>query len=912
MLCPACSSQIPDGSSFCGACGARASEPGDMATTPVPSPSGADMPTTPTGASYLSESSSWPDAQARFLPGTLLEGRYRVVGLLGKGGMGEVYRADDLKLGQTVALKFLPETLNHDADRLGRFMGEVRLARQVTHPNVCRVYDVAEAEGQHYLSMEYIDGEDLSSLLRRIGRLPEDRAVQVARQICAGLAAAHEKGILHRDLKPANIMLDGQGQVRITDFGLAGLADTIGAHEVRAGTPAYMAPEQIRGESVSIQSDLYALGLVLYELFTGKRVFEASNLDELSRLHSESAPSTPTSHVANLDPAVERVILRCLEKDPLERPTSALAVAAGLPGGDPLAAALAAGETPSPELLAAAGVSQALRPGIAFAYAAIALILFIGAARWSGTQNLLNYLMIEKPPAVLVDRACEILAAVGYTEPAYSEPFDTAWGYVLWTQLIASVGEGDSSATRWDAIRRRPDVASFFYRQTPGIFSPTTGNNQTFSSGPVRITDPFQSTTGEATILLDLEGKLRRLEVNPKRYSTADFPTPEADWAQLFDLAGLDISDFERVEARYQRYFTPDQRAAWVGHRPDHPDVELRIEAGSFEGRPILFNLATPAGMESLSQDPIPFRPDRGDVVRQYLSSGILLGCIVLAFFFARRNVLRGRADRRGAFRFSLFFFFLMTAFQVLRSHMLYTPRGIDEIWPILGTSVFYAGVTVMTYLAVEPYGRQVWPRMFVSSSRLLSRPQLSWRDPLIGKSILHGLVIGSALFLLLSPIEKWVLDLIQGFPHQPETYDLDALAGTRATFAWLTWAFVESSTLVIMLILPLVFARYFIRWRPLAIAVAFAVWFLLLGSNAGWDMAGKLIYTLVLMTVVLRLGILTMAAALTAYFLGLYARSPDWTHWTGQTAAGAILVMAALCVVGFVAATHGRSTARS
>ena len=139
-------------------------------------------------------------AQARLLPGTILAGRYRIVGLLGKGGMGEVYRADDLKLEQTVALKFLPEALSRDAAMLTRFHAEVRVAREVSHPHVCRVHDIGDVDGRHFISMEYIDGEDLASLLRRIGRLPAGKAVEIARQLSAGLAAAHDSGVLHRDL----------------------------------------------------------------------------------------------------------------------------------------------------------------------------------------------------------------------------------------------------------------------------------------------------------------------------------------------------------------------------------------------------------------------------------------------------------------------------------------------------------------------------------------------------------------------------------------------------------------------------------------------------------------------------------------------------------------------------------------
>ena len=314
---------------------------------------------------------------ARFTPGTTLNKRYRIIGLLGKGGMGEVYRADDLKLGQPVALKFLTEKLSQDKAMLARFHSEVSMAHRVTHPNVCRVHDIGDVTTSsgnlHFLSMEFVDGEDLSSLLRRIGRLPSDKAVEIATQLCAGLAAAHEAGVLHRDLKPANVMIDGKGRVRITDFGLAGFAEQIKGNEVMAGTPAYMSPEQFAGKEVTTKSDIYALGLVLYEIFTGKRVFDGGSLDELKRMHESSAPPTPSSWVKNIDPLVERVILRCLEKDPAKRLSSAKQVADALPGGDPLAAALAMGETPSPEMVAAAGQKTGMKP--MFAVACLSVII---------------------------------------------------------------------------------------------------------------------------------------------------------------------------------------------------------------------------------------------------------------------------------------------------------------------------------------------------------------------------------------------------------------------------------------------------------------------------------------------------------------------------------------------------------
>ena len=183
-----------------------------------------------------------------FVAGTVLASRYRIIGLIGKGGMGEVYKAEDIKLTQTVALKFLPDQMEQNADLLARFHAEVRTARQVSHPNVCRVFDIGETQGRHFLSMEFIDGDDLSSLLRRVGRLPSERAVEISRELCVGLAAIHNAGVLHRDLKPANVIIDSKGRARITDFGIAGLEADVAADSMRVGTPAYMSPEQIAGK----------------------------------------------------------------------------------------------------------------------------------------------------------------------------------------------------------------------------------------------------------------------------------------------------------------------------------------------------------------------------------------------------------------------------------------------------------------------------------------------------------------------------------------------------------------------------------------------------------------------------------------------------------------------------------------
>ncbi|HEX8290419.1 MAG TPA: serine/threonine-protein kinase, partial [Pyrinomonadaceae bacterium] len=411
--------------------------------------------------------------ESRFIPGDVLAGRYRVVGLLGRGGMGEVFRADDLKLKQPVALKFLPEALSTDGAALARFYQEVSVARQVSHRHVCRVYDVAEAEGSHFISMEYVSGETLSSLLKRIGRLPEDKAVETARQLCAGLAAVHDAGVLHRDLKPANVMIDERGDVRITDFGIAAVTGDLRGAEATAGTPAYMSPEQFTGGELTARSDLYSLGLVLYELFTGKRAFDAPSLPELMRLRqSDTRPSSPSSHVKDLDPGVERVIFRCLERDPARRPATALQVAAALPGGDPLAAALAAGETPSPEMVAAAPKEGGLRPAVAASLlaaslASLALVFLLSPGTLVTLQVPLN-----KPPEVLAERARAVVRAAGHGEA----PADTAYGFEYDLEYYRHVVEHDKTMKRWDGLKTgQPAAMHFWYRQSPQPLEPQAG-----------------------------------------------------------------------------------------------------------------------------------------------------------------------------------------------------------------------------------------------------------------------------------------------------------------------------------------------------------------------------------------------------------------------------------------------------
>src|SRR5262245_10801337 len=208
-----------------------------------------------------------------FIPGHVFAGRYRMITRIGRGGMGDVWRADDLVLETPVALKLLFST---GAEARQRILNEVRLARRITHPAVCRVFDVGEAEGRVFFSMELVHGEDLATVLKRAGRLPSEKVIEIAHQLSAGLHAAHIQRVLHRDLKPGNVLIDENGHVRITDFGIA-VTRTEGARHTLIGTPGYMAPEQMRADAdLSERTDIYALGVVLYELVAGQHPFKGS------------------------------------------------------------------------------------------------------------------------------------------------------------------------------------------------------------------------------------------------------------------------------------------------------------------------------------------------------------------------------------------------------------------------------------------------------------------------------------------------------------------------------------------------------------------------------------------------------------------------------------------------------------
>jgi predicted Ser/Thr protein kinase len=849
--------------------------------------------------SDASSGSDWID-HGSFLPGTIIAERYRIVALLGKGGMGEVYRADDLKLGQSVALKFLAADLAKDPGRRERFHNEVRIARQVAHPNVCRVYDIGEMEGHTYLSMEYVDGEDLSSLLRRIGRVPPDKALEIARQMCAGLAAAHERGILHHDLKPANVMLDGRGRVRITDFGLAALADDIARASPRAGTPPYMAPEQLAGREFTARSDVYSLGLVLYELFTGKRAFKADSIADYARLHLEVQPASPSSLVVDMEPVVERVILQCLEKDPDKRPESPLAVAAALPGSDPLAAALAAGETPSPDLVAATTPAEGLPPTVG---AACLLVILLGIVVFPFINDQVKLHALAppgKPPEVLADRAREIIRNLGYRQ----RPTDWAYGFETNEAYLDYIEARDHSATRWATLALgRPSAMQFWYRQSPDYLVP---NN---TLGKVTFSDPPPLAPEMTGVRVDPQGRLLTFHAVPPTREIAGATQPNPDWSSLFDEAQLDPKWFKRVNPERVPPVYCDCRAAWVGSPQDNPEVKLRIEAGAHRGRPVYFQILLDSAPSGAAQGGPGFYTLQ---TAQLINIVLLLVCLAGAGALARRNLAMGRGDRRGAFRVGVLVggaFMLAWALQA--DHVPDAMAELRLLAVAAGRSLVGAGICWLLYIALEPYVRQRWPDMLISWNRLLVN---RFRDPVIGRDILIG-----GLFGILGTLLTTVLHFAPGWlgapPPRPLAISSPAFLGLRYELAQflqiLTTAVVESLALLVLLLLSLVL----VRKRQAAILVLFLILTGLTtlltlqpGDNVYVSAAVYGTLSAAILFVLMRFGLLAvMIAAFYILLLETYPITANWDAWYAGASFFALFIAAGLAIYGFGTSLAGR-----
>jgi predicted Ser/Thr protein kinase len=873
LACPACGAVVTASQRFCPSCG------------------------TPTGA-------VGPLTEGRFRAGALFAGRFRIIALQGRGGMGQVYRAQDLELGQTVALKFLT-AFRSDQRARNRLRTEVRLARQISHPNVCRVYDIGEATGELYLSMEYVDGEDLAGLLKRIGRLPVDKGIDIARKLCAGLAAAHARGVLHRDLKPGNIMIDSRGEVRIMDFGLAAVTEQqLDAADVRSGTPAYMAPEQLEGREATTRSDIYALGLVLYELFTGRPAFEGKDAVELLRLREAHPSTTPSTLVPDLDPAVERTILRCLEPDPRMRPASALEVAASLPGGDPLVEALAAGETPSPDLVAAANPDTVLRPAIAVALVVVIGVGLAGMLVLTKQTQMVSMVPMENPPEVLASKAHDIVRTLGHANPAA----DVAYGFRYergYLDYVAKRVSSDSSRlTQWKRmLGARPAPVSFWYAQSRGPVVPQVSG----LSGRAVPIDMYPAVRDGVSVDLDLDGRLLRLVTRPAGQRAAATSADVPEWSRLFTAAGLDLEHFKTTTLNAGVSTDADVRAAWTGSYPGRTDLPVRVEASAAAGTVTSFEVVFPW----TNREP-PFPQRTG-----YLNAVFVIIFSIGPILVARYNWLSGRADVRGALRIGAVAFLTTLGFRLLDAH-----DALNALItrPIVALAAGQGALTGMLYVALEPWVRRWWPHAMIGWARVVAG---RWRDPLVARDVLVALATVLALGCVIHVMQLRSIhlgglpeDVTPSLVSERPGFLLANLSGPELTTASLLHSVTRGIPFAATIFFVLAMFRSLLR-RPRLGTGGFVVfaWAAVVLRAWAWQdrldwitLAAAVVIVAAVTFVTLRFGLLVIVVMQCIQrFINHAFLTTDFTEWYGRSSLIAVVLVSALTIWAFRVSLGGR-----
>ncbi len=651
---------------------------------------------------------------------------------------------------------------------------------------------------------------------------------------------------------------------------------------------------------MTVRSDLYSLGLVLYELFTGKQAFAGTTPAQRLKAQKELTPTHPSSHVEDLDPAVERVILRCLEREPRNRPLSALSVAAALPGGDPLAAALAAGETPSPELVAEAGQAGGLRPlygwvclvGIAVLVALQALFMEEGAIQ--------RRVPFDRAPEVLAESARDILRMLGLG----SERTDTTQGFSYdrdYLSYLAKEGGEDPYAPLATAEQ---GAVRFWYRESPVPLLPHRLASMPFTP---RSFDPPLTTPGMVMVRLDLAGRLRALEVVPPVERNGVEIRSGPNWAFLFSRAGLDIAEFAPVSARWNPPTFADAVLAWEAAARDGPGSRLRVEAASYAGDPVSFRVVEPWMPSPVVEENPWGRPS--DVSRSSWGSlfhvSVMLLAILAAALLARRNMRLKRGDRRAAFRLALFMFSLVMLHWVFGAHHTGGAPEVDLLFGALYTASFTFGLVWILYMALEPYARRFWPESMVTWVRVLNG---RFRDPLVGRDVLLGCVLG-ALWSVMFAATPFLAAWLGGSTLPNDSImakQLDPLQGMSSALSITFLLAHDNLKSAVVFIMTLLLLRLLLRRTSLAVGIAFVIALVVYGGTM--YLANAFIYWVLWFLALLRLGWVPVVVGM--FFSELLFVAPlgfELSHWTAPPTVLAVVLLAAVSAYAFKTALGGR-----
>jgi serine/threonine-protein kinase len=560
--------------------------------------------------------------------------------------------------------------------------------------------------------------------------------------------------------------------------------------------------------------------------------------------------------VPDLDLTIERAILRCLEREPSNRPPSALAVSAALPGGSPLAAALAAGETPSPEMVAAAGEQSALRAEVGLATLVVAIVGSAALALVADRVLLFHRIPITKSADGLRDRARDVLQSLGYGEPAA----DSANGWFVASTFLNYVVRTDQRPDRWAVLSTgRAPVLLFWYRTSPQELVP-------YSGGSATLDDPPSIVPGMRTVVLDPDGRLVQLRAVPPTLNDQT-AARDVDWSQLFDAAALPLAAFRQTTPRVNPSVFSDTKAAFEGTMPGL-DRPVRVELAAYGGRPVSFSV-----IGAWNEPAADTASSSGSGGAAFAAGAALVAAVILvgALLLARHNLRSGRGDRRGAMRLATVVFASLAASALIDAR--HTPTVTVEyarINHLLSIALFRAGGMWLTYVALEPYVRRFWPELLIGWTRLLSGRV---RDPLVGREILVGVAVGvnNMIFIFSHALAQRLL----GPPPPPEISSTATLSGVRATAAVLlanvprTIVDVMQVTFIVVLLKALVRRTWLVLLLSCVIIFPLAISGTFSGEQLALDIPYTVIGTLLMVWVLLRFGLLALCVAFFVFLLG-------------------------------------------